>query len=1159
MLVPTPTEIFHSPSVHPKHSPKYNPNVTAIHHRNPSNYNSQHTSHITHKRPKNLFLFLSHSEIETCQICCNGVDYVDNDDDDDDDDSNQLNNGGTNGADPFQQIFINMVNNVSRTPSPVPLEVPTISPSPPTQATPVSTSPNNVTTTTTTTTTTNPSNGFNTDLISTNINFNVKVISNDSNDDDNNNNNNNDTNNNNANNDNNDANNDHNDNNDNNNNNNEVKHAEEPQITASELGFNVQPQPELENNAIPSYFGVPFGKSLGTPSTLVFERALSELESKLSSSSSSSEAQSPSLFDVSLEDPRVLKLKNSFNVLEPAQVAGEGDPFSSAGGSDVIAALLMLYLRLLPHPFIPVDYYFSAVRVAGVECAKASLSQIRIVISRLSDTSKCLLIRLCRLLKKTKIPLGTLATKFTNFVLRENNVFPSYVSLNPLAVKFVNYLITYVDYVAMDVDDFTLVNDSVINNGIPSNTSEPSIKDFIINGIALYDFNGTDSSTLSFKKDQKITLIAVHKNDWIQGVVDGKVGFLPSSYIQLIPLEAPAVVKPKVILQTQQQQQQMQMQQQQQQMAMNMMMMNNNVAAGGVGAGLNNQQGMNAMNMNGLNGIGMNGLNGMNGMNGMNMQQQVQQDPMNLQQQGQQQQQQQQQQGQVQGGLTPQQQQQLMQQQKMKQVQLQQQRVKSMMQQQQSQQPQQQQGQGQAQQQQQQMMNNGLPQGWITSKNSQGKLFYVDTINKKSQWEKPQIQNMNNNMNNGMNNGMMRNTQQQMMMMNMMNRNSMMVPQQQQQQPSQQQQQQQPSLSTQQVPQVTPGTSLQPQLSPQMQMQVQPGMSVPPLAGGGVGEDDIQKRMEQLRLAEEQLIQQQMHMQAQQANLVRKARELEARSKLEELKSETPNWQIAYEELELESKIGEGGFGEVFRGKWRGTTVAVKTLKGGGPTLNPKEVEKFSKEVSILRALHHPNLVLFLGACLSPTLCMVSEFMFGGSLYELLYKKKRVPDAQKRLNLVLDIARAMAYLHNCKPAIIHRDLKSLNILLDEKGDHAKVCDVGLARLKGSEEQTITGAVGTFSWMPPEMMKNLPYTEKVDVYSFGLVVYEIVTGKLPFAGLPPAQVSLRVAVHDERPQFPQLTPRNWKDLIVTCWQTDDKKRPSFIDIIGVLNSQEFRRN
>jgi len=269
------------------------------------------------------------------------------------------------------------------------------------------------------------------------------------------------------------------------------------------------------------------------------------------------------------------------------------------------------------------------------------------------------------------------------------------------------------------------------------------------------------------------------------------------------------------------------------------------------------------------------------------------------------------------------------------------------------------------------------------------------------------------------------------------------------------------------------------------------------------------------------------------------------------------NWQINYDELELEQKIGEGGFGEVYRAKWRGTTVAVKALKHKGPSsqFTADEAERYKREVSILRALNHPNLVLFLGACLTPRLCMISEFMFGGSLYDLLYKKKKVPDHTKRCVLALDIAKAMAFLHNHKPPIVHRDLKSLNILLDEKGEHAKVGDVGLA--VGNNKGELKGAVGTYSWMPPEMMKGQAYTEKADVYSYGLVLYEMCTGKLPFAGMPPQQISLRVAVYNERPPLPSSLNSKWKDLITNCWNADDAKRPSFIAIIDVLGAIEKR--
>jgi len=332
-----------------------------------------------------------------------------------------------------------------------------------------------------------------------------------------------------------------------------------------------------------------------------------------------------------------------------------------------------------------------------------------------------------------------------------------------------------------------------------------------------------------------------------------------------------------------------------------------------------------------------------------------------------------------------------------------------------------------------------------------------------------------------------------------------------------------------------------------------------PSTGAPGGDMLYQQRMEQLRLAQEQLVQQQMQMQMQlqmqQVKLARKEQELEAKAQLDSLKKDTYNWQINYDELELEQKIGEGGFGEVYRAKWRGTTVAVKALKHKGPSsqFTADEAERYKREVSILRALNHPNLVLFLGACLTPRLCMISEFMFGGSLYDLLYKKKKIPDHAKRCVLALDIAKAMAFLHNHKPPIVHRDLKSLNILLDEKGEHAKVGDVGLA--VGNNKGELKGAVGTYSWMPPEMMKGQTYTEKADVYSYGLVLYEMCTGKLPFAGMPPQQISLRVAVYNERPPLPSSLNAKWRDLITACWGADDVKRPSFIAILDMLASLE----
>lgn len=321
---------------------------------------------------------------------------------------------------------------------------------------------------------------------------------------------------------------------------------------------------------------------------------------------------------------------------------------------------------------------------------------------------------------------------------------------------------------------------------------------------------------------------------------------------------------------------------------------------------------------------------------------------------------------------------------------------------------------------------------------------------------------------------------------------------------------------------------------------------------------------------------QQVEFNAEKEKLQVREQELELRTRLEQKEPNTAKpWQIPYNELGFQDVIGEGGFGQVFRATWCGTTVAVKVLKQKGsghrghlgdliqrglkdalsataaPRISADMINRFSQEVTILRSLHHPNLVMFLGASIAPRLCMVSEYMEGGSLYELLYKKKRIPSSRRRLVLALDIAKALAYLHSMQPQIVHRDLKSPNILLEEHGDHAKVGDVGLARVRALSGEKMMGAAGTYPWMAPEMLAGHSYTEKADVYSYGIVLSEICSGVLPFPGLSSSEVRTRVCKNGERPPLPDTLAPQWVSLIHACWSQNDTKRPSFIEVIDTL--------
>jgi len=730
------------------------------------------------------------------------------------------------------------------------------------------------------------------------------------------------------------------------------------------------------------------------------------------------------------------------------------DAYDRVSTQTVVDAVVT-YFEMLPSPVIPVKYYSTLLYVANVQSSRALMAQSRILFNYLPTISRVLLSRFGFFFLKLAGSPGDLSTEtvdmlskrfFKYFFRGTDAIAEDFIPTSShhaflLEELFANAFIRNLPYVTMQVDQPDLVK---IRH---PDDKQLTIGDIVLFAVTLYDFQSTNTgkNTLSFSKNERVRLVNLHRNDWLEGMLNKKRGFLPKAYVKLIlhnnppsrlktvpgmptmvnlgaaSATAASGVKPGApITNTPMNPMMPQMVQQQHGGTFTVNHLTKGTQFPNQPAAANPMAAANPAMMMGINPMA------------------VQQRPM--------------------------------------------------------------------------MFNQGMMNGT-------GMMPNPGMVGGGNMMANPQ---------------MMSGNPQMMNMMMMMNSGAMgMMP----------------------NPQM-------PQMGAQMNGQMgQRPVAAPGAAAPSAADAEIQRRMEQLRIAEEQLAQQQMQInmqmqmqQMQQAKLQRKAQEL-AKAKLDSLKKDNENWQINYDELELEQKIGEGGFGEVYRAKWRGTTVAVKTLKHKGPSshFTAEEAERYKREVSILRALNHPNLVLFLGASLEPVLCMISEFMFGGSLYDLLYKKKKIPDHTKRCVLALDIAKAMAFLHNHKPPIVHRDLKSLNILLDEKGEHAKVGDVGLAVNIGKGE--LKGAVGTYSWMPPEMMKGQAYTEKADVYSYGLVLYEMVTGKLPFAGMPPQQISLRVAVYNERPPLPSSVNSKWKELITACWGADDTKRPSFITILDMLSAIE----
>ena len=265
------------------------------------------------------------------------------------------------------------------------------------------------------------------------------------------------------------------------------------------------------------------------------------------------------------------------------------------------------------------------------------------------------------------------------------------------------------------------------------------------------------------------------------------------------------------------------------------------------------------------------------------------------------------------------------------------------------------------------------------------------------------------------------------------------------------------------------------------------------------------------------------------------------------------NFEISLEELEFDeenSEIGKGTFGDVLRGTWRGEEVAVKFLKGS-MTDSPESVKQFLDEINILKNLHHPNILLYMGACtIGPQYFFVTEFCENGNLFEFLHmvrdNKITYDDARR---IALEIAYGMNYLHGFKPPILHRDLKSMNVLLD-RNCTVKLADFGNTR---TFQTQMTKQKGTFQWMAPEVIKGSVYSESSDVFSFGIIMNELVTRIPPYHGTDKKDVAKKVVNNPNyRPPYnKKKVPKDWSDLMKRCWDHDEKKRPNFGEVIDCL--------
>ncbi|XP_019393307.1 PREDICTED: mitogen-activated protein kinase kinase kinase 7 isoform X1 [Crocodylus porosus] len=255
--------------------------------------------------------------------------------------------------------------------------------------------------------------------------------------------------------------------------------------------------------------------------------------------------------------------------------------------------------------------------------------------------------------------------------------------------------------------------------------------------------------------------------------------------------------------------------------------------------------------------------------------------------------------------------------------------------------------------------------------------------------------------------------------------------------------------------------------------------------------------------------------------------------------------EIDYKEMTVEEVVGRGAFGVVCKAKWRGKDVAIKQIE------SESERKAFIVELRQLSRVNHPNIVKLYGACLNPV-CLVMEYAEGGSLYNVLHGAEPLPyyTAAHAMSWCLQCSQGVAYLHSMKPkALIHRDLKPPNLLLVAGGTVLKICDFGTA----CDIQThMTNNKGSAAWMAPEVFEGSNYSEKCDVFSWGIILWEVITRRKPFDEIGGPAFRIMWAVHNgTRPPLIKNLPKPIESLMTRCWSKDPSQRPSMEEIVKIM--------
>eukprot|EP01114_Cavostelium_apophysatum_P014059 TRINITY_DN3544_c0_g1_i1.p1 TRINITY_DN3544_c0_g1~~TRINITY_DN3544_c0_g1_i1.p1 ORF type:complete len:1120 (+),score=330.70 TRINITY_DN3544_c0_g1_i1:85-3444(+) len=272
-------------------------------------------------------------------------------------------------------------------------------------------------------------------------------------------------------------------------------------------------------------------------------------------------------------------------------------------------------------------------------------------------------------------------------------------------------------------------------------------------------------------------------------------------------------------------------------------------------------------------------------------------------------------------------------------------------------------------------------------------------------------------------------------------------------------------------------------------------------------------------------------------------------------------WLLKHSDLEFTKELGAGTSGRVFKGLYKDARVAIKVLK----ITNKDDLEEFRKEFLVLSVISSPHIVHFFGACLEPKVCMVMEYCSRGSLLKVLKSEKEI-DWDQGIEYAVQMARGLKSLHTWQPPIVHRDMKTPNLLINEESQ-LKICDMGLARFNTPDtENSMKRLCGTYCYTAPEVFNGELFTVKADIFSCGIVLWEIayrvVHGKYqaPYAEFTHItadfQIALYVSEHQLRNTIPDAVQKEFPELAVLirkCTEHDPAERPNAADMLLTLEN------